>query len=175
MKNKTFVTTLATLSLALAFAPCVLAAEKKMEVSTSDVTFAKKAATGGMMEVALGKLAAEKGTKAEVKEFGQTMVADHGQAGEKLKTIATEKHITLPEKLGPSHQEMVDKMAKLEGAAFDQEYVTNMVADHEKDLVEFKMEAGHSKDAELKAFAAEKSIMVQMHLDKIKMIKASMK
>lgn len=175
MKNKPLVTALAAVSLTLTCSSLAVAAEKILEVPASDVMFAKKAAMGGMTEVALGQLAAQKGASAEVKEFGQMMVTDHSQAGDKLKVIATAKHIPLPEKLDAKHQEMVDKMAKLEGAAFDKAYVPDMVADHQKDLKEFKMEAGQGKDTELKNFASDGSTMVQRHLDKIKTIKASMK
>jgi putative membrane protein len=44
-----------------------------------DKTFLKKAAKGGMMEAAMGKLASEQGQSTDVKEFGERMVTDHSQ------------------------------------------------------------------------------------------------
>jgi putative membrane protein len=41
---------------------------------TADHKFAMEAAMGGMMEVELGRLAAEKGASDEVRQFGQRMV-----------------------------------------------------------------------------------------------------
>jgi putative membrane protein len=54
----------------------------------SDRVFVMKAARGGMAEVELGKLAVEKGSSPDVKQFGQRMVDDHGKAGDELKSLA---------------------------------------------------------------------------------------
>src|SRR5690242_3587027 len=43
--------------------------------------FAVKAASGGMMEVELGKLAQQKAVSQRVKDFGAMMEKDHSQAG----------------------------------------------------------------------------------------------
>ena len=53
--------------------------------------FASNAATGGMAEVELGKLAVEKGADPAVKEFGQRMIADHTRANTELKAVAAKK------------------------------------------------------------------------------------
>ena len=42
-------------------------------VSKADATFIKKAAGGGMAEVELGRLATEKASNSDVKQFGQRM------------------------------------------------------------------------------------------------------
>jgi putative membrane protein len=51
----------------------------------------RKAAKGGMMEVAMGKLASEQGQSADVKKFGERMVTDHSKANDELKSIAKKK------------------------------------------------------------------------------------
>src|SRR5262245_36138525 len=62
----------------------------------ADHHFVMEAAEGGMAEVELGKLAADKASNAKVKEFGERMVTDHGKADEELKSLAASKQITLP-------------------------------------------------------------------------------
>ena len=47
---------------------------------SADVEFVRKAAEGGMREVALGKLASEKASSEEVRAFGRQMVADHSKS-----------------------------------------------------------------------------------------------
>src|SRR5215212_2207490 len=42
----------------------------------------------GLMEVELGRLAAQQGTSDAVKQFGQRMVDDHSKANEELMTLA---------------------------------------------------------------------------------------
>lgn len=65
-------------------------------VAEIDAEFAVNAANGGMAEVALGDLAQQKASNAEVKSFAATMVKDHSKANEELKALAAAKNITLP-------------------------------------------------------------------------------
>src|SRR5690349_23415818 len=71
---------------------------KSSSVSAKDKTFMKKAAKGGTMEVAMGKLAEQNSQSDDVKSFGKRMVADHGKANDELKQIASQKNVTLPAK-----------------------------------------------------------------------------
>ena len=49
-------------------------------INDADQQFMKNAATGGMAEVDLGRLAARKGQNAQVRSFGNRMVPDHSKA-----------------------------------------------------------------------------------------------
>jgi len=69
------------------------------KLTTSERTFVKNAAEGGRAEIELGKLAAERASSSDVKQFGQRMVDDHTKANDQLKQVASEESITLPEKL----------------------------------------------------------------------------
>ena len=84
-----------------------------------------------MAEVELGKMAAERSTNAEVKKFGQMMVDDHTAAGDKLKAVASQHNIPVPTALDETHRDLRDKLAKLQGADFDREYMNAMVDGHE--------------------------------------------
>jgi len=144
-------------------------------VSTGDKTFVVKAAQGGTTEVQLGQLAADKGTSQDVKDFGAKMVTDHGNANNELKSIASSKGITLPDKLDAKHQAMVDKMNGRSATAFDKAYVDAMVAAHKKDDALFTKEASSGQDADIKAFAAKTDEMVKMHLSMIQGIQSKIK
>jgi len=144
-------------------------------VSSGDKSFVVKAAQGGMTEVQLGQLAADKATSQDVKDFGSKMVTDHGKANDELKSIASSKGITLPDKLDAKHQAMVDKMNGLSGAAFDKAYVDAMVGAHKKDNALFAKEASSGQDADIKAFAAKTDETVKMHLSMIQDIQSKMK
>ena len=74
------------------------------EKSTTDTAFIKKAANGGMTEVELGKIAADKGQKQDVKDFGQRMVKDHGKANDDLKSVASKMNAEIPDKVNAKHQ-----------------------------------------------------------------------
>jgi putative membrane protein len=132
--------------------------------AADDQTFMIKAAKGGMAEVQLGQLAADKGTSDEVKKFGQRMVTDHSKANDELKTLAQSKHITLPSEIDPKDKALHDRLANLSGAAFDRAYMRNMVADHKTDIAEFRMESKGGKDPDVKAWAEKTLPTLEDHL-----------
>jgi putative membrane protein len=117
-------------------------------LSEKDKTFMKKAAKGGMMEVAMGQVAEQRAESDDVKSFGKRMVTDHSKANDELKSIASKKGVQLPSK---------EHSAKWTS---DKTYMDMMVKDHEKDLAEFKEEAssGSDPDADVSVRAPENGI-----------------
>ncbi|MBA2334209.1 MAG: DUF4142 domain-containing protein [Acidobacteriota bacterium] len=137
-------------------------------VTGGDLAFMNDAAPGGMAEVELGNLAAQKAQSPAVKTFGQLMATDHSKANEELKLLAAQKKVTLPTGVLPTHKELMDKLSKASGADFDMEYVKAMVAAHEKDVAAFENVSKTAADADVKAFAAKTLPTLKMHLDMIK-------
>lgn len=133
----------------------------------ADNHFVMDAATGGMAEVELGKLAADKATKPEVKQFGQRMVDDHGKANDELKSLAQSKQITLPSAIDGKHKATIDRLSKLSGEAFDRAYVQEMLKDHQKDVAAFRSESKSGRDAEVKAWAAKTLPTLEEHLKQV--------
>lgn len=135
-----------------------------------DSEFAVEAASGGMMEVELGRMAQEKASNPRVKSFGAMMVQDHSKANDELKTLADSKNIILPTTLGEKHQKHVDDLSKLTGAEFDKEYVKLMVDDHKEDIDKFEEASRDNKDADLKSFAAKTLPVLKKHYEEIQSI-----
>ncbi|HEY3268102.1 MAG TPA: DUF4142 domain-containing protein [Armatimonadota bacterium] len=140
--------------------------------SSADRAFLRKAAQGGMTEVTLGKLAAERGSS-QVKEFGQRMVRDHSKANADLKSVASKLSIRLPSDLGPEGSTMKAKLSRLHGAAFDSAYVKGMVGDHRADVAEFSKAAGKARNPDVKAFASRTLPVIQDHLKMIEGLEGS--
>ena len=132
-----------------------------------DQAFVKEAALGGMAEVDLGQLASTKAADEKVKAFAQKMVADHSKANDELKALASSKQVMMPTALDAKHKATHDRLAKMSGSAFDRAYVTDMVADHRKDVADFKHQAMAAKDPDVKAFAAKTLPTLQEHLTMI--------
>ena len=116
-------------------------------------------------EVQLGKIAAEKGSSKQVKEFGPQMQQDHGKANESLKKLAAKKGVQLPTDLEGKHKASVDKLSKMSGDEFDREYMRAMVDDHKETLEKFQREADNGKDADVKKFASEHVPILKKHLE----------
>jgi putative membrane protein len=130
----------------------------------ADATFMKTAAMDGMAEVEHGKLAAQQAASSDVKQFAQRMVDDHSKAGDELKALASQKQVQLPTALDAKHKAMQDKLAKLNGAAFDTAYMSHMVTAHKEAVMLFQREAKTGKDADTKAWAEKTLPTLQDHL-----------
>src|SRR5262249_32420393 len=133
-------------------------------LAAADSTFVTKAAEGGMAEVELGNLAKTNGSNTDVKSFGEQMVTDHSKASDDLKTIASQKGITLPTSVNSKQKAEFNRLQKLQGADFDREYMKLMVSDHRTDVNEFKKESEHGSDPDIKAFASKTLPTLQSHL-----------
>lgn len=137
---------------------------------SADQRFVRDAAEGGMAEVELGKLAAEKGSSQDVKNFGQRMVDDHSKANDQLKQIASNEGVTLPEKLDAKDRALRIRLSKLSGATFDRVYMENMVRDHKKDVADFQKESTSGSDPAVKQFASQTLPTLQEHLQQAESI-----
>jgi|HubBroStandDraft_3_1064219.scaffolds.fasta_scaffold01404_2 putative membrane protein len=134
-------------------------------LKATDKTFVRKAAEGGMAEVELGKLAASKASDPEVKSFGQKMVDDHSKANDKLKQVAGQKGVDLPNGMSAKDKALEAKLDKLSGADFDRTYMKEMLKDHQKDVAEFRKEAKRAAaDADVKSFASDTLPTLEEHL-----------
>jgi putative membrane protein len=133
-------------------------------MTSQDRNFIMDAAMGGMMEVELGRIAAQKGMSDAVKQFGQRMVDDHGKANTELMTLATSKGITLPTAIDDKHRQNVTKLSAMSGAEFDRAYAKMMLKDHEKDVSEFEKQSMKGTDPDVKAFASKTLPTLQEHL-----------
>jgi putative membrane protein len=150
-------------------------ADTKNALSSDDKKFIEKAAQGGVAEVQMGKLAAQKAQSAEVKQFGERMAKDHASANDKLTQIASQKGVTPASDMDSSSKREYDKLQKLSGAQFDQEYMKTMVSDHEKDVKEFQSEAKSAKDPQVKNFAQSTLPTIEEHLKLAKQAEAAAK
>ena len=136
---------------------------KASTLSSADKAFIKDAAKGGMMEVAMGRVAEKNATDSEAKNFGARMVKDHSKANEELKAIAKEENVEWP--------------AEKEAGKWksDKDYMDAMVKDHEKDLAAFEKEAKDGSDPKVKSFADKTAKTVREHLEMAKEIDAKLK
>jgi len=132
-------------------------------LSAADKAFMKDAAKGGMMEVAMGRVAEQNATDSEVKNFGARMVKDHSKANDELKALAREQNVQLPAEKEPGKWKS------------DKDYMGQMVKDHEQDLAAFEKEAKDGSDPNVKSFASKTSDVVRKHLEMAKKVDSKLK
>jgi putative membrane protein len=126
-------------------------------------TFVTKAIQGNLAEVAMGQLAQQKGNSDGIRSFGQQLVTDHSAANQKLTSLASGMGVTPPTEPTKQQKSDHDKMAKLSGDAFDRAFARHMVADHRKDIADYR-KAAKMKDEQIASFATETLPTLEKHL-----------
>ena len=167
-------------------------------VSSNDKSWVNDQLSDGMAEVELAKLAKEHASNADVKAFAQMMIDDHTKAGDQLKQIATQYAIPQDDaKVDDKHQNLMDKLSKLNGMDFDKEYMSAMVDDHQDAVQDLRSRADEDRslsdrvtgknpenpaavkpeqadnhvDAAINQWAANTLPTIEHHLDRAKEIK----
>jgi putative membrane protein len=129
-----------------------------------DKDFVHEALQGGMAEVQMGQLAAQKGSSDDVKQFGQKMVQDHTQMGDQMKQVAQQLGVSEPKGLSKKDKAEVAKLNSLSGPEFDKAYIATMVKDHKKDLSDFRAEAQNTQNPNVKQVAQQGAQVIDQHL-----------
>jgi putative membrane protein len=150
---------------ALFLSSTAMAAEKPSQA------FLKKAIEGNYAEVQMGQLAQKNGQSDGVKKFGQMLSDDHSAANQKAMDAAKSMGVTPPD--GPNAKQKADyeKMSKMTGTQFDKQFATHMVADHQKDIAEYKKESKQSDAAG--DYAKGQIDTLQKHLDTAKSLNSN--
>lgn len=156
--------TVATLSVATFLVAASAFAQSPANLSPADKDFMKTAAEGGLAEVELGHLAADKAATTQVKQFGDRMVRDHSEANEKLKDIAQGLGVSVPDHMSAMDYAEKTKLSAILGDHFDRSYMDDMLKDHRQDIAEFRREAHTGQNPEVKAFAAKTLPILEEHL-----------
>jgi len=148
----------------------LLVASPALAADSASQTFLKKAIEGNFAEIQMGKLAQQNGQNDSVKQYGQMLSDDHAAANQKAMDAA--KSMGVPPPDGPNAKQKADydKMAKMTGDHFDRDFAKHMVADHEKDIAEYKKEAKQADAAG--GYAKGQIDVLQKHLDSAKSLRS---
>lgn len=139
--------------------------QNQRAVSNQDMRFVEEAAAGGMMEVELGRLAAQRAVSDDVKTFAQRMVEDHTRANQQLLQVATRIGVTLPQDLPADKKSHRDMLAQATGTEFDRAYMSHMVKDHEKTVKDFQQQAQKGDNQAVRTFAQQTLPTLRQHLE----------
>jgi putative membrane protein len=172
---------------ALATASPAVVAQQSMQTTTTessaspsgvmpaDLDFVLKAASGGMEEVALGNLAAQKAEGAQTKQLASMIVQEHTVANEELMGIAGRKGIAVPPTTSPASQTVAASMSELNGQKFDMAYVMQQHGAHLATVALFEHASMHATDSDVKAYAQKYLPKIKAHtVDIEKAVKAMM-
>jgi putative membrane protein len=148
--------------------------------SVSDAQIAHIVVTANQVDIDAGKIAAARGTHADVKAFGQQMVTDHTGVNKSATSLAVKLKVT-PEdnatsgSLKAGGEKNLANLKSLKGAAFDKAYVDNEVTYHQAvvDALDKTLIPG-AKNEELKALLVKVRPAFVAHLEHAKKLQSSL-
>lgn len=168
-------TTAALIAIFLAWSQAGVAQQKKPgQLAKQDSQALMRLAQSDMAEIAAGKMAAQKASSPEVKKFGEHMVEEHTQMLEEGRKIAEAKGVQPPAPPDKKHQAALKKLEQQSGEAFDRQFMTQMVKDHEDALKLAEKTAKDANDPQLKAHAEKGAPHIKEHLQQARKLHASL-
>lgn len=109
--------------------------------SAADQAFLTDAMKGDNSEVAMGKLAQDKGSSQSVKDLGSMLASDHGAHKATVAGLAQSAGVAVTDDVKDEAKTEMTKLNGLSGDAFDKEFVRATVEDHKKDIAAYQTEA----------------------------------
>ena len=129
-----------------------------------DKEFMMSAAHSDQNEIQLSKMALTKGVTGMTKTYADKMIADHTKSTANLKPIAAKAGVTLPTDMDADHKAMAPTMEKLSGKEFENKYLQQMMADHQKTANTLKAHEQMTKNTALQGWITTTLPVVEQHL-----------
>jgi putative membrane protein len=136
--------------------------------------YAAMAGGSDMYEIESSKLAMEKSQNKDLKDFAQMLVTDHQKSTDQLKSAAREAQpaVTVSPKMTPEQESNLQALRSANGAQFDQAYLQQQVAAHQKALAMVQGYAQNGDVPSLKQHASTVSGPIQQHLEKAQQLQS---
>jgi putative membrane protein len=136
----------------------------------ADKAFIEKAARLGLDEVQISRVAADRSSNPDVRQFAQMLITDHEASNQELAALAAAKGVNIPAKDANN-----DKWAKRNAKKFDPDYLAKMASDHDEVVKLFEKEAKDGTDADTVAFARKYLPKLQEHQQRANDLKRALK
>jgi putative membrane protein len=156
------------------------AAASNTPSSLADPQIAHVAVTSNSIDSASGAMAQSKARNAQVKDFAQQMVRDHGAVNKQAVALAQRLNVTPAEndvsrQLQQGAEQARTNLAGRSGADFDRAYIDHEVQYHQQvlDALDNTLIPG-AQNAELKALLQQVRPNVAAHLERAKSIQGSL-
>ena len=134
-------------------------------LSAADRNMMRDLAYANLSEVAMAKLAQEKTSNDEVRNFAQHMIDDHSKAMDQLQQLAQAKGVQLPTAPDAKHQAMEKKMRAMSGQEFDRQYIQQAgMQEHRKVHSLVARVSTRAQDPDLKTLAGNLLPNIDQHL-----------
>jgi putative membrane protein len=129
--------------------------------SDRDAAFVERAIETGQRILDTAKIATDRATVAEVRDFATLLVKDHTMSNGELRSLAQVPPDTPP---AAAREAATAGLTAQVDLAFDRAYVAQAAEDHRTAVALYEQEAADGKDERLKLWAAQKLPALRDHL-----------
>jgi putative membrane protein len=137
------------------------AGSKESAEEHNDAKFADKAAEKdaqylvdaynlGLYEIEASQHAKQKASRADVKNIASEMITVHGKLNTSIEALAGKKLVSLQKGLSQDQLEEIKKCGSKDKSKYDQEYIDQLIKDHEKAIKMSEEAAEKGEDAEVR-------------------------
>ncbi len=127
--------------------------------------YVEMAAASDLFEIQSGRMAAERGQSAGVRQYGSMLVDHHQRTTAQLSAAATASGVMPTPDLMPMQAQMMAELRAARGAEFDRVFVRQQVQAHEMALALHTNYAANGDTPALRTVAAAAAPIVRQHLD----------
>jgi putative membrane protein len=133
--------------LAVAILPALLTTGFAYAQDQQAKEFLTEAIEGNLAEVQMGQLAQKLASTTGVRAFGQMLEQDHTVANQKARAAATAMQIKPPTQPNSKQAADHERLSKLLGTEFDEQFAEHMVMDHKEDIQKYEKAASMNNPA----------------------------
>jgi len=127
-------------------------------------------------EIAMASVAKEKSTNKNIHSLSDSLISDHKQVIEDIKSLATKKSVTLPVAETDDAMKDTEKYKAKNNTDFNKDWVDEMVNLHEKSISKFEDAVNNAgTDGEIKSWAGATLPRLRHHLDMLKALQENLK
>jgi putative membrane protein len=132
--------------------------------SADDIEFLVDALRTAMAEIEMGKLAAQRGQDARVREYGAKIDTDHTAHVAEIERLLKPLSVTIPAEPSADAQLQHATLARLSGQDFDAAFVEAMIGSHTEAIEAYGAQTHANPDRALADLASMSLPMLREHL-----------
>jgi len=153
---------------AQSISPAPAASNAASTLSAVDYNFVAQANLGAPFQIASGRIAEEKATNANIRDYAHLMVVSHKPVVDALDAILQRERVTAPPNtlLQGAYDAMIASLKADRAATFDHDYVEGQLDYQKGNAALFRYEIQNGIDPDLKEFAQHTLPKIEDHLQR---------
>jgi putative membrane protein len=138
----------------------------KADTKAKDERFMVQAAEFDYEQIMIGKLARQRATSAEVRDFATMMEESHRNTKSELGSMGIIKSIAVPSAPTQAAHDAYDQLNAMTIEEFDKAYLARVIESHDQAIILFEGCAKAEHDPEIQALAAGRVTDLRLHMAK---------